>query len=136
MVPVFDHPTACDHDIADGRVAACEQHMVQCGVRRRAHHGWMRGIQHQPVRATPHLDRSCRLANGLRTVLRGITPKASAHVRLGGPRQHSAALLAQALLVFQPAQFLGRIDGGLTVGADTETAAGLEETGRVEEPVA
>src|ERR1700676_5677189 len=110
--------------------------MVERGVRGRAHHGSMLRIQHHPVGATTHLDRSGRLPKGLRAMLRSVTPESRSHVRLRFGREDAALLLAQALLVLQPAQFLSGTHGGLAVGAHTETSARLEKAGRVEEPVA
>src|SRR5580700_7837624 len=96
----------------------------------------MPGIEYHPVGAAAHLDRSARLTDGVRAMLRGVTPKPSADVRLGVAREHTALLLAQSLLVLQPAQFLGGTYGGLAVGAHAETSARVEITDRVEEPVA
>src|ERR1700722_8365817 len=57
-------------------------------------------------------------------------------MRFAAAGKHSAPLLAQALLVLQPTQFLGRIDGGLTVGANAQKTAPPEKAGGGEEPVA
>ncbi len=56
-------------------------------------------------------------------------------MRLGFGCEHSATLLAQALLVFQPAQFLGGTHGRLTVGAHAEPASRLEKAAGVEESI-
>ena len=101
--PLQDDPPARDHDIADGRACAREQQMVERGLRRCAHHGGMRVIQHQPVGPAADGDGARGLADGLRAVLRGIAPQASAHMRLRVRGEYRAPFLAQALLILHPA---------------------------------
>jgi len=94
VAPVLDHPAARDHDVANGRIATGEQQVVQCRVRDRTDHGSMLCIQHQPVGAMPHFDRSGRLADGLRAMLRSVTPESRSHVRLRFGREDAALLQA------------------------------------------
>ncbi len=135
MVLIFDSPSARNHDVANSRVAAGEQQMIQGCIRRRPHHGRMRGIEHQPVGTTAHFDGPGRLADGLRAIAGGVAPKAGTHVRFVAGGKDGAPLLAQTLLIFQPAQLLGWTHGGLTVGAHAEASARFHEACRIEKAV-
>ena len=74
MLPVFDDPTSRHHDVADGRIPAREQQMIQSRIRCRPDQGWMGIVQHQPVGAAPNLEGAGGLADGPGAAVRRIAP--------------------------------------------------------------
>ena len=128
MPPVLDHAHAGHFDIADQRAIAAEDPAVDDIAFGRAGQDRRVGIQHDDVAlieaGAVGSTRDCTIQQG------------AADARHAHARRDVASLRAQALPVFQPAQFLDRIDRAVRIRTHAPAPARIQVIPQREQAIA
>ncbi|MNR13894.1 hypothetical protein D3C85_1303310 [compost metagenome] len=102
---VAHDPAAIDQHVAYLAVCACKQPAIENGIRAGGSQVRVIAIEHQPIGALAHRQFADRLPQRLGTAAQGGVVQRTTDHRLIAAVQPVAALVPQALTVFQPAQF-------------------------------
>ena len=117
------HPLAIDQHITHLTVTTGKQPAVENGVIPGCGQVGVVAVEYQPIGALTHCQSTDRLAHCLRPSGQCRVKQRSADHGLVGAVHAVAALVAQALAVFQPAQLFNHAQRHMTVRADAQAAA-------------
>ena len=117
VMAVADEPASPNHDVANDAVATRENPAVAGGFGAVADQGEMIGVEHDQISAQSRRERADRLGERLSSPFGGTFHQELAgmqRVRIRRNVDHVAALMEQALGVFDLAQLVG--DAGTEIG--------------------